>query len=1787
MDVTVNNVKVEPNTNENVEGGENTTGTAIQVESSADNQSQVLVQNANQDTSKELGLKIENLLSTSLNERDEDISNKENQEANIISDLQSRDATVSNVILQSPKPLIVNKANTNKLIKETSKPNIETSLAAKHAHSKELSDVIDTTVTMKEGITNAKDVVSNSAINTNTSIHEDDGDSFDNMQKLAVSPDRDSSSETQLHEGLGNKETCPSSNADSTNQITECTENVHKVDSNKSTEADGKQKEAMQETYMEGECNEDADSKMDISVLDIETTNEREDTEKDDASQNIHVEDKCEIKEKEEEIGVMKPKMENLSEPLDVSIVASQSSIVSEDETTALNLPGTENANNLLILASAISESSQDFSANLENSTSVNKNKDDVSDLVKSTRSSAVTEIPDEAPQAVGKESEKEELSEKTSQSDESSTLKEQSESEVQSNNEQEELEVNKTKVNEEQENMEVDDDDSDANTENLFQDIPADEWKEKSPDIDKESVHSMSTERLGNESETDCDLVLVDREAWLAAENIKAEQEKEIFDYDSDDTVLLKRRKDSIKAWQEEKSMMDRSAGESKMNTSKNKALDTSTKRKSMQQKENKDKTDVTKDAEDKAEDVEDSENVAEDMEDRENVGKGIADADNVVKDALKTVEGREDETQDTEITKGSIDVCKRKSTTKEITKQSDIPDGYVLVERLNKESSPEPHKSKTKRNLNKSTNSPLNKSQLSDDIAKKRKSLNESMQDVNDEVEKSSRIESAKKKKFLNNSKSKKSEMIEIESDNEDTAIIANKEPEENQSVNSSSKKKVKAKQLDASATEKSDSESEVPRVIKRKNNSLKKTLHYSTVAHVGSDSDKESDIDSENSQNETVKVPKYLFAGGSDSDSDSDTENKSNRSIDSDVQREYNLDGKDITEFPDDDEPGDECRASETESSDPDDDGADLIDFVVDDDEVDEEDEENGEEEEGSKQENEENEKVRILEESDGEENEEDDGEQVEAVEEQDDEATEEQAEEMEVDEESNEEEEAEEMVMKKEKEEKDEQESVKEVNKTLDISSKKNNKPRKSMDSNSLSMTKNDKEKRKSIIDVSSTEKCEKEHNLSNKSLSTSLKMKKGKEKRMLIEDTGDMVQQLNTSPLLCDKKIQKLNKSMECSTPKTSLSKQRFNITLNTLDGSLENSRKKLSDEIGDVAEDTYSKKEKIEDTVKMENSSKKLNKLKNKEDFMHKSLPSELIELRDKWNVAKPVFSKVLNLNKSTLTPYSESPTIKHLRKEKLNDSLPALKLDSNSSKLLNNSINNKPNKEENVDIEEQDAKVTEKINDSLKKKLLKIADNILENDHQKKRKKRKRNATEETKSIQFIEDNLEENTDSQIIKNKQKHNVSASATDENDVQKEMPAEKKKKKKKKINVPVAESLQEQLCENSSETRAGSNDEVHNEVKKKKKTNVKIKYDVENQEPMHTKVEKEKKIAVPCEEVPTEKLSKRNRKLLSECVVPQSEQISAETVLKKKKKKQKLSEDTSLQQEEISTEELPKKKQKKLSKDTNLSGEEISTEELPKKKQKLLSKDVNLSGAEISTRKLSKKKQKLLQNIPKNKEKSVVATKTSQQSSNVASDSDEAPKIVTFPKARNEALEMIKRASDSVKANKEIKKKKQREHIEKMQKETKIQKSESKDSVKKSNKTEAEKRSVKRLSDDILENLSDVPSRPLKKRKLLSKVESQELPSSPIYESKTKGRKAAETDDDFGSVSSCGGTTRFDVVNLRKIKKKKKASGVISFKQKMLARNSRQPVSAYLMYLEKQKASGKDKYCNKS
>ncbi|XP_031826109.1 uncharacterized protein LOC116424194 isoform X2 [Nomia melanderi] len=406
---------------------------------------------------------------------------------------------------------------------------------------------------------------------------------------------------------------------------------------------------------------------------------------------------------------------------------------------------------------------SSDVHMESEDLESINKEEDEVSNIIKNSQSSTATDFPVESIEVP-----KEDVTQNMSVLDNSSA----SEEKCMNNSEPCKEKINESGIQEtcekdEEKMKEEDNSDSNIDT-NLFQDIPADEWKVNNSD--NNFIHSVSAEKLEDESENECDLVLVDKEAWQATEDINKEEEtKKSLNYDSNDAV--KAQKDTLKAQEIEEA--DASEEQSKMN--ENKSPKTKILRQSMQQEK-----------------INENENVTTNSQNVENV-------------------------------------CMQKSSAEESPEDSTLHNNTSMEKKIeNKDLI-----TKSEEDQNKLfTDLSMDKNKSSDNILKKRISLCKSDEMINSEIEESSESETSEKTKSINKS-------------------------------------------------------------------------HGSLLC-------------------------------------DSSSSSKSDKSIDSDIEREYNLHGEEPSKFSDDDVPGDECRASETESSDPNDNGSDLADFVVNDDDISEEEE-----------------------------------------------------------------------------------------------------------------------------------------------------------------------------------------------------------------------------------------------------------------------------------------------------------------------------------------------------------------------------------------------------------------------------------------------------------------------------------------------------------------------------------------------------------------------------------------------------------------------------------------------------------------------------------------------------------------------------------------------------------------------------------------------------------------------------------------------------------------------------
>jgi len=798
------------------------------------------------------------------------------------------------------------------------------------------------------------------------------------------------------------------------------------------------------------------------------------------------------------------------------------------------------------------------------------------------------------------------------------------------------------------QENMEIADDISDVNADlELFQDIPADKWKDKN-DVKTGSVQStsQSVEKMENENEAECDLILVDKQAWLAAETIKAAKEAELFEYDSDDTVLLKSRLDASQANDTEKlvtideELMDINNEENEKQIKKQKSK---TKRKRVSEID------------------QDSSGCTE-------------NEDNLIEKALDELRSKIflNQTNDRSISRLNKSEQSLK-TRRQFFKASNESDEDI-EDNANE--------------LNRS--SLLSKKNISLQKSKGRTSLNKSLKDTsmqNISVNKSS-IDNLEKelddtdahtgKKLYKNERSLNKSCNEDADDNttdfekKNVLIDDGNKKDENislkYSIGQESKPDIKITVYD------NDDESDNSEISIAAMDFGSKT--YSTIANVGS-------VDSDKDERDILS---YLFAKAN---SDIDTDDSSS---DSDINKEYNLDGIE-PKFSDEDVAADECRTSEVEFSDSDDNGSDLADFIVDDNEVedDKEDEDDDDEDEDNEKNSEEKDDYEDNEEDENMQNIENDEVAKEDVEDEEEKESHINAELINMENENEDED-----IQEKDAADKEdantqfaEIEAISSYTSTSHKLPKIHKSKNKSIEYNlfcrSETETKGDN-KMKSNEDMKKKEKPIL-LNSSNSDLSIKETKKKSlmKENETILSDTSNLSssslkkkkkldpqypsrnepernssEQLSELESMSAKKLSKPRVLMEFSTPNLdSCKKLELDETFETFDRIPENEDIKTSTMITTM-QNTSIKKSKKDLTLNKDISSKKFSDA-NKEKMSKNDFSPDLLELLDKTNFLKSTSSKI-KLCKTMNILDTETPTLKYLRKEKLNESAPTLK---------------------------------------------------------------------------------------------------------------------------------------------------------------------------------------------------------------------------------------------------------------------------------------------------------------------------------------------------------------------------------------------------------------------------------------------------------------------------------------------------------------------------------------------
>ncbi|XP_032684421.1 dentin sialophosphoprotein-like isoform X2 [Odontomachus brunneus] len=1575
---------------------------------------------------KELTVRLENIFETSVGPK-RSPSNKENQTLNIINDISAEKNTgpiITNVTSLNTKSLttvFVNKSLTEKEIKCTRN---ESSLS-KRRHSRESTEtVVKHTAVLKESTDNIEEITDSSTDPLNPIIiHEKknlDSSSVDDTtkrQSLVHDVDKKSTTNDTVKQVSLIKDT----------ELVEemiddhiFVETVSRTDEN-TTKMANKLDRSVMET-----CNKTIDSRgsscSSINNSEIVLELEESNASQDNKSSNV-----------ESMKTMVESNLDHSNESIDVETCDNKSTdkvaSITQDKTGDDLLESAEQIKNLSDhITKSTPESSSAISKTI-NSSSSDLNIDN--SVIKNIQFGDIMKVSEESTADMSRKEESMNTSLKITMI---STQRENENTSALNIGEKSTQLDHEDKDQEDSENMEIDDDKSDVDIVSMFRDIPADEWKKDVAETKKAVEDKSNLISVENESEAECDLVLVDKQAWLAAESIKAVRDKECFEYDSDDTVLLKSKLDVEQA------------NSKKRLSAINEALLI---------------------------------NIDDDDEEEEDEEK----------------EGEEKAVKPIKTRKSSI---KRKSVSKD-------EDSSTICIDVDSSNSIDKFLNKSEKYLNRSSSrgaSRLNKSgqtsdESDDEIGDDSNKLNRSLQ-----ARKNTSLRKSTEKRVSLNKSSKETpsrQSLQIIQNNSVSKSQANNSEEELDSIETYTKRNLKKKMRSLgklekredvdideveSGSKKSLSSEESGKEDKDENvgdsdendedmqnkdlKHKKSNLNCSTLAIAGSVSNNSSKLS--DSTEDSLKHCEYiasLFELESDTNNDDDD---GIGSINSDIKREYNLDASE-QEYSDNNVPYDECRTSESESSDLDDTGSDLADFIVADDAI-----------EGEKYE----------EEGRGEQNDEDDEQEKEEVEA----AEQEEVEDKNVDDEQVED--------TKENDSTDAEEDKEEKSVETKINVSKNNTFDKSLKigknkrkiSTEHIMACQPKKKEDIQVKKSHTKKVE-ETNI----IDTSDSIKK-KRKSYVDETEQDSIKQLNKSEINRKKLVYI---PVKCSTPKINSSEEEFANDVETTVTAL-GALEAVDEKLNSMSERTQHKKKKSrKDSILKDLSFKEPKHTNNKEKLLHTSLPSDVLERVEK---ARPM-SKMTELSKTMNVTHTETPTIRDLRKEKLNESAPELKLSAETSQLqkrrLSKEKSNIAQKKTNkVDSDEEIPNLIALFNDNIQEP------------SQRKQKKRKKQV-EETSNENITENDVPQDaTESDISKQQKKkkkkeENIELSQvlTAEDTIRKDT-CRLIEKKKKKIHV--------------IKTDENAKDDIQQEnIRRKEKGTLHI---VQNEEQHKKKKKKRKQIVanVECDDT-----------LNTEYI----------TFAKKKDKQQKIEDSTEYS--------LPKKSLKKKKKEKE--------QEKIKKKEKILS-------SQTETLKSSKSKSAKKTESEKSELQNVVLSKTVES------------KNAAFIKARSEALEAIKSATERIKLHKKLKKKKQQEDNANMiqeqvavvpikRKKPEIYLEEQKQVLPSST------GGLKRLPDNVIDKLLDVPTR-VKKRKF-SKNTEQVMPSlsmnNPKFlETKVKNRT-------FVPLSSNGGTTQFAIVNMSKPKKQssKAINSIISYKQRMLNKNSREPVSSYLMYLQKQHA----------
>lgn len=425
-------------------------------------------------------------------------------------------------------------------------------------------------------------------------------------------------------------------------------------------------------------------------------------------------------------------------------------------------------------------------------------------------------------------------------------------------------------------------------------------------------------------ETQTDCDLVLEDKQTWFENKNIEEAKEKDLLEH-SDDTVFLENRLEATKASFSDAKRSSVSNQETDCDNENTKTIKLNKKRKLLTKRKSTSQIDKNSSSEREEEKDSVSNTSSEQPETAALLDQYKEDrvAQKIKSKQANTIEqtsgihdqSDEEMEDDADRSHRSLPASKKNTPLRESTEKRESLNTSVKDTSLKQSNVQEVY-----------TNQSLV------DISE------EDLDNIDTHIRKK-----AKKKRSLNKSNNidahsniiTEKEKISPSKDEKDKDILTNRLVNE----------KLKSPDINKISTDSNDEINDNANII----HTIDLGFKNFTLAVTKSSSDTDS-----SNNNESV-ILQFLFAQSSEDGS----KDYDNDSIDSDIKKEYNLSGV-KQKLPDDDVPADECRDSEEEFSDSDDHGSDLIDFIVDDDDIENEkiEEKNNEdvEEEGSENEDE---------------------------------------------------------------------------------------------------------------------------------------------------------------------------------------------------------------------------------------------------------------------------------------------------------------------------------------------------------------------------------------------------------------------------------------------------------------------------------------------------------------------------------------------------------------------------------------------------------------------------------------------------------------------------------------------------------------------------------------------------------------------------------------------------------------------------------------------------------------